>query len=497
MPDNEQIHAPGDKLFINGINGETGNYFDEPMPLDDLKDILANQELDKSSLNILRSSHRKLTEKHLGLPFGVDPDKVEKAGWAVVFHEKEDQTVKDALEALIEHRRTRIKKLNGGNDKIVKVLEYRDGETMPQWLARHGVGAGTVKPEKVPYYLLLVGSPQRIPFLFGHLLDVEYAVGRLHFDTAGEYEAYAKSLIDYESSQNVPNGKEVTFFGPSHINDPATQLSASELVKPLASGQGGQPGIVERVASASGIAYQSRLINPADSTRARLQNIFCPDAGKPAPALLFTASHGLGWPKGHAKQAGAQGALLCGDFPGPGLATMKPEHYFSGDDLPGDARVHGMVCFHFACFGVGTPAEDRFTHKQGVPPKQIAPQPFFSRLPQSLLSHKNGGALAVIGHVERAWAYSIVTEGAGPQLQPFENTIGYILDGKPLGFALKDFNERYATLSTSLGSVLEKLGFGFNVPAGELARLWVERNDAEAYVIFGDPAVSVRKDVLQ
>ena len=114
-----------------------------------------------------------------------------------------------------------------------------------------------------------------------------------------------------------------------------------------------------------------------------------------------------------------------------------------------------------------------------------------------LLSHAGGGALGVFGHVERAWAQSISTLGVGPQLLPFENVIGYSLIGYPLGYALKDFNERYASLSTNLGSLLERKSFGLPVPDSELADRWTERNDAESYVLFGDPGTRVRVDKLE
>jgi hypothetical protein len=154
-----------------------------------------------------------------------------------------------------------------------------------------------------------------------------------------------------------------------------------------------------------------------------------------------------------------------------------------------------MVCFHFACYSAGTPKEDRFFHRSGRP-CQIANQAVFSALPQALLSHPNGGALGVIGHVERAWPSSIVTEGAGSQLLPFENTIAYVLSGFPLGYCVKDFNERYAALSTNLAALLEKRDFGLVVRDRDLVARWSERNDAEAYVLFGDPGVRVRIGAL-
>src|SRR5262249_60492466 len=76
----------------------------------------------------------------------------------------------------------------------VKPLEYRPGESRQRWLARHGVAAGNIDPTRVPYYLLIVGGPAKIPFGFCRELAVEYAVGLLAFDTPAEYAAYAAGV---------------------------------------------------------------------------------------------------------------------------------------------------------------------------------------------------------------------------------------------------------------------------------------------------------------
>jgi hypothetical protein len=332
----------------------------------------------------------------------------------------------------------------------------------------------------VPFYLLMVGSPSKIPFGFCRELAVEYAVGLLCFDTAADYAAYARSVVAIESKQVAPRARQVTFFAPRHGFDAATQLSADRLVKPLAEG-----------ALAGRVRCGFESIWGEAATREALGGVFARRDTR-APALLFSASHGMGFPAGHADQRAQQGALLCQDWAGPKAGAINRNQYLAAADVPDDANVAGLFAFLFACFGGGTPARDRFAHKPGSTPPVLADAPFAAALPQRLLAHPGGGALGCIAHVDRAWNHSIVQAGAGPQLIPFENAIGNILAGRPIGLALKDFNERFAALSVSLAGMLEQIEDGASVPDAQLATAWIQRNDAEGYALFGDPAARLR-----
>lgn len=472
-----------EKIFINGVNGATGNLLVPPLDIHLVAELAKTQSEDQELVRFLEAMHRMISRPSLGLPFDINPADVVQAGWGVVFHADEDEAVKTALQPLIEHRRQQI-----GDATRVKVLTYRPNERRARFLARHGVSAGTVEPTKVPFYLLLVGSPDRIPWLIGHELSVEYAIGRLHFDTVAEYDRYVASVIEYETSQTVPNAKEAVFFAPRHAFDQATQLSADHLVNPL-TGETGVNGQPAKQSIAERFNFRTRRIWGEAATKQALLDTLPADNNR-VPAFLFSASHGVGFPQGDQRQLTQQGALVCQDW--PGLGEISAAHYVAGSDIADDQRVHGMITFHFACYGAGTPASDRFFHRQGEQPPSIAPQAFVAALPKRLLTHPGGGALACIGHVERAWGYSISTHRAGVQLLPFENAIGRILTGKPVGYAMVDFYQRYAALSTSLSSKLEDVSFGTEISDLELATDWIERNDAEGYVVLGDPAVCMR-----
>src|SRR5262249_18603113 len=145
---------------------------------------------DSAEISPLRTDRgrRLKTRAFPALPLGVRPEDVAKSGWTVVFHRDEDLAVRAALEPLITHRLASVA-------KPVQPLVYYPDDSVESWLANLGVGWGNITPEKVPYYLLIVGAPSRIPYDFVQTLDTEYVVGLLDLPDVAAYQRYARSVV--------------------------------------------------------------------------------------------------------------------------------------------------------------------------------------------------------------------------------------------------------------------------------------------------------------
>ena len=473
-----------DIIYPNGIDIDTGDYAIAPISVEQLDALVRREQLPE---NIGELVARARQPKSLGAKEGVDVKCLGQAGWGVIFADDADPAVEHALQPLLALRAAQA-------DTYFRSYSGQQGfkvgnDDKGQFLARYKAGPGPADPARVPYYLLIVGSPDKIPYRFQSQLDVQYAVGRIHFDRLADYVTYAESVVAAETGR-VKLPRQATFFGVTHPNtDPATEQSLAYLINPLSKALNTADGwTLEPVhgAAASKAALRSRL------------------GGSQTPALLFTAGHGLNVSASNRRKLAPtdyQGALICADWPGPGTPFEHKDYYFAGSDLSEDANLLGLIACFFACYGAGTPQEDVYSRLQRMqigqapgPAIQLAAKPFIAGLPRRMLSAPGGGALAVIGHVERTWpsSYLWLRQADGtlpPQTATFESMLKRLMDGYPVGAAVEYLNQRYAELATELKTLLEDAEYPGFKDGVKLANTWMAANDAQWYTIVGDPAV--------
>jgi hypothetical protein len=461
-----------------GIRLDTGR------PLNGLTDnaveALLHREREPTPQSIALSGRAEASGVAYAVEGGIDSSDLAQAGWGILYSPNVTQAIKDALKPLLEHRKTQAEPFVVFDGPT----GYLSGDTANDWLKRRRVRMDVVNPENgIPFYLLLVGPPEEMSFEFQYSLDLYWGVGRLWFDTADEFRQYAESVVQYEKSPSVPTSRRGVLFATEHDFDDATQLFMRQVAQPLSQDEAGSPARVWRRAN---FGLQTFLGDKA--TRSKLADIF---RGKEqgVPALLVSGSHGLECPPQDPRQAEVQGAIVCQEW--SGFGDIKPSHWFGASELPQDAKLQGLIHFFFACYGGGSPEWDNYD-RLNAEPRRIAQKPFFSRLPQKMLSHPNGGALAVLAHIERAWAYSFQGQRGGSQVQGFRDVVGRLLRGERLGQATDIFNLRWAALSTELSEMQVDLARGADVSIKTLGKLWVARDDARNYMILGDPAVRLR-----
>lgn len=460
-----------DYLVANGIDGNTGDYLTPRMPLAQMADALRGN-LTPADRDLAR--RQQADEDHFGVAYGRDPEKLESVGWGVVIPPDLDPAVLEALGPLLQAREEQA----GG---LFRRLDVHAGEDKDDFLARYGMGPSVVDPRKVPYYLLLLGSPGQIPFDFQYQLGVSYAVGRLDLEDPDACAAYAATVLAADRSLDLPAGaspvtQRLHLFATRHPGDTPTALSASRLVEPLNNELRGAAQAWDLAADVG-----------VEATRTRLADLL---TGSAAPDLLFTATHGVGGRSTHRDLAGA---LVCQDWPGPlaGRGPVDEAHYLAAQHLPADTAVGPKVIFSFACFGAGTPQVSDYP---GGPDGdgELAETGFTARLPQRLLGARAGGALAFVGHVDRAWSCSFLWKGLEAQVTPFYSTMLALMDGARLGSAMESLTSRYAEIATELTRRLDGYRrLGKRIDDADLVGLWTATHDARAQVVLGDPAIRV------
>ncbi len=482
-------------IYFNGINGETGTYSDEPIAVDVFaRTVAARHGWSPQHWNDL-NKREELKQPDFGvLAEHGDGSDIKRVGWGLIFPASADPAQVDAilqaLDPLVRLRETQMgrpAKIYRGGDGVRWTQppgeERVRPETKNEWLVRHGAGPGQVDPTIVPFYLLIVADPLSIPFSFQYELDVQYAVGRIYFTDLGDYARYAGSVVAAESeSGQVRLARKAVFFGVANKADRATELAAEHLVKPLAE-------YVVRSSQQNDLGWEAALVDPKDADRETLKSLL---GGAQTPALLFTASHGIDFPYRYKHQLRYQGAIVCGDWQGPQVERVTREHYLAAEDISDEHNLLGSIVFHFACFGGGTPEWDEYAIARNKDQKRLAHRPFLAALPTRLLAHPNGGALAVVAHIDRAWTYSFQWGRIKEQNTAFQGILYQLMNGRQVGLAMESMNDRYSEIATMLANSLQDLKFAQKPDMNLLSRVAYEytaNNDSRGYAILGDPAV--------
>ncbi|MGT2490908.1 hypothetical protein ACU4GD_11245 [Cupriavidus basilensis] len=241
----------------------------------------------------------------------VDGDKLDEAGWGLLFPSDADPApYLDALAPLIawRHREAGQVTIFQGADGCLP------GESAATWLARHKVSLNVVDPALgVPYYLVLVGPPDKISFAFQYTLDLYWAVGRLDFPQLADFRSYADSVTAYETMASVTARRRIALFATCH--DFRSRHPAAH----AATGHPAQPWHRRKpkpLASARRFAMQA-LLGEAATKSALAEVLRGKGPGRPARPASSPAPHGMGFRADDARLAESPGRHRL-----PGLAWL-------------------------------------------------------------------------------------------------------------------------------------------------------------------------------
>lgn len=483
---------------------------DLPCPPDFGEALLATQELlgdtkleEVESCSLAQGqgdkhlSHRQRVRE---LPDELDPHDLSQTGWGVITPRGMTKEYLDLLHPLVERRKEQAGSL------------FRDdliypGESVEKYLWEDlELSPGVVDPAKLPYYLLIVGGPERIPFELQYLLSINHAVGRIAFDETTEssfanYRRWAQAVVDAET-QGVQRPKKISILSVDS-GDRATQTLKTHLVEPIADRL--ETFVSDRPSRS---AWKIETRQGELATKEGFARVL---GGSETPSLALVAAHGLPLNLDNPHQKRVQGALCCQYEEQTPLA----DRYFCASDiaqtsLMGSSEnrsserqpssLHGMIAFLFSCYGAGTPVEDNFPQQSlseagsdSLPPaKQLTRQPFIAALPQAMLRE---GALAVVAHVDRGWTLSFSWTLAYREtdaVRSLENSLKQLLDGHRLGHAMRALHRRYSAIAAHLADLLDLLRRREEVDTESLAAQWTAHHDARNFIILGDPAVYLR-----
>jgi hypothetical protein len=405
----------------------------------------------------------------------LDPGDPRQAGWTFLLNKNDPllNSLKEILRPLAKHR---------GMENHEDPLLFNDKTTdWFEWL-NNNYYALKLEGKKSPQYILIVGTPQQVPFRFQSVLSTVANVGRLDFDSLEDLQTYVDKIIRLEAVPDPVLEREAIFFAPDFGLPDPTYFSREYMAKPLS----------QHVQN--NLKITSHCLFGREATKDNLVSTL----RSHKPAIIYTASHGLGAiNEPFEVQKRINGGICCQYQNQSGLNSI-----FTADDVPNGQFLEGSIFFQFACFGYGTPAISDFSHWLDGFTKRNTEADFVAALPKRLLAHPKG-PIAYIGHLDMAFLHGFanvqsphIVDRWHDRIEPFKAAIDNLLGVQPSGFSMLDMNRRYSVCNALITSIYDLQRKGDYTWTTERKRRfldrWITRNDAQNYMILGDPGASLR-----
>lgn len=402
------------------------------------------------------------------------------AGWTFLVNETDPQRddLARIIKPLAEHRKMA--------DLQQPLLYHKEPlEEWQDWIVENYL-ALQLDGKKVPQYILILGGPEQVPFGFQSVLNTLAKVGRVCFDPPNaldELQLYVDKLIRLETASEPAVTRDIILFAPDGGPQDPTFYSRQYMAEPL----------IEHIREDLGFPVHKLLAYQA--TKPNLKTLL----ESHRPALVYTASHGLGGIHDPEEFQRAYNGALCCQY----IGQLTPDELYSAKDVPlNQPFLEGAVFFQFACFGYGTPAESDYTHWLKAVPERYTKADFVAALPKRLLAHPHG-PIGYIGHLDTAFlhAFTDADDPAVPdrwhaRIAPFVSAVDRLLKVQPSGLSLHDMSGIYSVCNAQITNTYDsqrrgKLEWNPRRQARFLDT-WIRRNDAQNYMVFGDPGARLR-----
>ena len=324
-----------------------------------------------------------------------------------------------------------------------------------------------VKRDAIPFYLLIYGTPDEIPWRFQYQLNATHAVGRLDL-TGRALQNYVRALINDWQSESADASKAIIWAAET---DAITKLMGSAIARKVYRKlQHDRDYRVQFISRDK--ATQDNLISALKGWK---------------PGLVITTSHGSTSPWSNPRQMSRNLGLMI-DQNKQTLDLKKLSKW----------EPNGAIWYAHACCSAGSDQTSVYDGLfDGQTPNgqllnavtklgaKVAP------LPRALLGAPKP-LRCFIGHVEPTFDWTIRPPEAGDDLTKPLVTALYnnLYSSKPVGLAFRDFYRRLLALS----ALYDEMRARYNQHQDTGAQMVYSRLaawDIKSTVILGDPALSL------